>query len=241
MEETGPEAAKRRRLDSYDTPSSSYLQRSGGNAKPASEIPPHAFTNPTLPPPPAYQRPPLSPYSVDSPAEHRSFPDTQHRSYTHAQPSHSGYSTPLRDPRMLPNEPPYSRNHSVSGVMRSPVDSQPPSQLRPLNTAAANDASHHIPQFHSDSTRTSSSYTPYEVHSNGTAQHGLPMSNPHEPLVGNVQPNAYINSPGTGPQTFSGPFGPASVEIPTYRNSGMQPRKSARATQVGDILRTYRS
>ena len=242
MDETGPEVAKRRRVGSYDTPSSSYLQRPGGNAKPGSDLPPHTFTNPTLPPPTAYgQRPPPSPYGIDSPGEHRSFPDTQHRSYAHTQSNHSGYTTPLRDPRAMAPEPPYSRNHSVSGVMQSPVDTQAQPQLRPLNTAAANDASHHIPQYHSESTRTSSSYATYEVHSNGSTQHGLPLSNHHESLAGNVQPNAYINSPGIGPQPYSGPFGPGPVELTTYRNSSMQPRKSARATQVSRASSSWTS
>ena len=236
MDEAGPEAAKRRRVGSYDTSSSSYLQRSGGNAKPASDLPPHAFANPTLPPPAAYsQRPPPSLYGIDSPAEQRSFPDAQHRPYTHAQSSHSGYTTPLRDPRAMPPEPPYSRNHSVSGVVRSPVDTQPPPQLRPLNTAAANDTSHHISQYHSESMRTSSSYVPFEVHSNGNTPHGLPISSHHEPLAGNAQSNAFMNSPGTGPQTYSGPFGPGPVELTAYRNSSMQSRKNTRATQVGRI------
>ena len=232
MDEIGPDAAKRRRLGSFDTSSSLYaLQRSGGNGKPISDLPSHSFSNPTLPPPAVYQRPPPSPYGIDSPAEHRTFPDPQHRTFTHAQSTHSGYTTPLRDPRSMPSEPPFSRNHSVSSALRSPSDSQPPPQLRPLNTTMANDTSHHMTQY-PENTRTSSSYAPFEGNSNGNTQHGLPISSHHDSFTGNHQQSAYLNSPGSGPQSYPGSFGPAPVEVSTYRNNQLQPRKSARATQV---------
>ena len=233
MDEIGPDATKRRRLGSFDASSSSYAsQRPRGNGKPISDLSSHAFSNPTLPPPVYNQRPPRSPYGTDPPAEHRPFPDPQHHSFTHNQSSHSGYSTPLRDPRSMAPEPPYVRNHSVSGAIRSPVDNQPPTQLRPLNTTGANDVSHHIPQYHSESTRVSSSYAPYDGPPNGNMQHGLPLSSHHDQFPSNSQQGAYLNSPGNGPQPYTGPFGPGPVEINTYRTNQIQPRKSARATQV---------
>ena len=228
MEGTGPEAVKRPRLDSYSGPVSAHrIQQQ------ASEASSHSYPGHALPPPSAYnQHLPLSPYH-DPTGEHRSLPEPPHHgSYPQ---SHSGYTTPIRDLRSFPPESTYSRNGSASAPTRSPDDIQQLAQLRPLNTASANEGYHYPQHPHPETTRTPSGYITHDGLPNGTL-HSLAMTTHNEPMSAPPfpgPPGSIPNTPmgnGTSMHGGGGQFNPPQINTWMPRPA----RKHTRATQVCD-------
>ena len=226
MEGTGPEAVKRPRLDSYSGPVSAHRTQ-----QQAPEALSHSYSGHALPPPSAYnQHLPLSPYH-DPVCEHRSLPEPPHHvSYTQ---SHSGYTTPIRDLRSFPPEPTYSRNGSASAPTRSPDDIHQLAQLRPLNTASANEGYHYAQHPHPETTRAPSGYITHDGLPNGTL-HSLAMTAHTEPVPappfsgpsGSI-PNTPMGN-GTAMHGGGGQFNPSQIGPWMQRPA----KKHTRATQV---------
>ncbi|MCJ1355148.1 MAG: hypothetical protein MMC33_005139 [Icmadophila ericetorum] len=235
MEELGPEMVKRPRLESYGGASSSRMQHIQQQVPEASS---HAYSGPALHPPPAYHHPlPPSPYH-DSANEHRSLPEPSPHNYA---PGHSGYTTPIRDTRCYPPEPTYSRHGSASAPTRSPDDVQQLAQLRPLNTAIANEVHHYQQPSHPEVLRPPTGYMNHESHSDlNTTTHSMQNHNDQTPVS--------VQTPISGYPTTS-----AGSELPLYGPGGSfnasqnsawinrQTRKNTRATQACDTCRTRKA
>lgn len=220
---------------------------------PESPLPLHSYPSQSaLRPPSAYSQPiPPSPYEPGG-HERRNLPEPppppppqqapqqppQHAPQHAYPPPHSGYSTPIRDSRPYQTEATYSRHGSGSAPRRSPDEGAPPSVLRPLNTASANEGQHYPPHPHPEplghAAGPPAGYAVHEGTQNGVA-HGLPMHTLHDPghrpsghpgHMGN-----YVESPvGAGQPPYSaGPYGGHS----DWRTMQQAQRKNTRAQQVG--------
>ena len=236
MEEIGPDAPKRPRLDSFGGASSAHRMHQQHSESP---LPLHGYQGQqALRPPSAYSQPlPPSPY--DPVGEQRSLPEPPQHSYSHPP---SGYNTPGRDPRQYQPDPSYSRQGSIPAPTRSPDEALQSTGLRPINTASANEGQHFQSLGHPDAIgpiAPPTGYVPHEGYPNGIP-HGLPMSSHLDPSQRPpppppILPGTYTDSPvGSGPGGFGvGPYGGPPPDSPWGRNMQMGARKSARAQQVG--------
>ena len=229
MEELGPETVKRPRLDSYGGASSARMQHLQQQVP---EAPAHAYSGPALHPPPAYiHPPPPSPYH-DSANDHRSLPEPSQHNFP---PNHSGYTTPIRDTRCYQPEPTYSRHGSASAPTRSPDDVQQLAQLRPLNTAIANEVHHFQQHSHPEALRPPTGYLNHDGHSDLAAQgHSMQNHNEQTPLSAQTTVAGY-------PNTTTGAELPLYTPVGAYNGPqnnawiNRQARKNTRATQVCDF------
>ena len=222
MEGPGLELNKRPRLESYSGPPQPHRMQ---QQLPDAQL--HNYSNNALPPPNTYHTPvPPSPYD-GSASDHRSLPEPSQHGYGQ---SHSGYNTPSRDLRGYAPEASYSRHGSVSAPTRSPDEIQHLTQLRPLNTASANEAHHYAQQHHPDSAPPTA-YVAHEGHANGNA-HGLPMPGYNDSAHASYQHghHSYLNSPGHASTT---PFSGAQYSNQMYATRPM--KKTTRAQQVSKI------
>ncbi|KAL8736900.1 MAG: hypothetical protein Q9181_002218 [Wetmoreana brouardii] len=197
---------------------------------------PHGYAaGHTLPPP----QPP--PYSDN---ELRNLPVPEPTPHQYVQAAHSGHSTPLRDQRSYPSEPPsYSRRGSASGPTRSPDDYTYPSG-RPLSIATNNEGQHYPPQHYPVDHASGPPYHPaHEGLLNGSTNHGLPIPNYHEQahLPPSAHPHDYSQSPvnahphSYGPSGFSGQATYHNMQRDKIRGKGH------RAQQACDACRTRKS
>ncbi|MCJ1295581.1 hypothetical protein MMC34_007144 [Xylographa carneopallida] len=239
MEEIGPEASKRPRLDSFGGAAPMHRVHQQHTESP---LPLHNYQTHALRPPSAYNQPlPPSPY--DAAHDHRNLPDLPPHGYPHPQ---SGYSTPVQNTRPFQPESTYSRHGSVSAPTRSPDEGPPLTALRPLNTASANEGQHYPPHPVSEAPGHLGgqpiTYGPPDGYMNGTA-HGLPMSTPHDPSQRPSLPGqfaSYTESPiGPGGQPFSAGLYAQGQEWMRQQQQG--PRKNTRALQACDTCRNRKA
>ncbi|MCJ1383288.1 hypothetical protein MMC17_006401 [Xylographa soralifera] len=238
MEEIGPEASKRPRLDSFGgaAPMQGVHQQHT-----ESPLPLHNYQTHALRPPSAYNQPlPPSPY--DAAHDHRNLPEHLPQGYPHPQ---SGYTTPVQNTRPFQPESTYSRHGSVSAPTHSPDDGPPLTALRPLNTASANKGQHYpshpVSEAPSHLGGHPIAYGPPEGYMNGTA-HGLPMSTPHDPSQRPPLPGqfaSYAESPvgPGGPPYSAGIYGPSQE----WMRQQQGPRKNTRALQACDTCRSRKA
>lgn len=212
MDGPGSDAPKRPRLGPYDASHSHRMQP---------QLPithSHGYgVGHTLPPPnpsPAstsygHQQSTVPPPYNDH--EFRSLPVPEPTPHQYVQAAHSGHSTPLRDPRPYPSEPPsYSRRGSASGPTRSPDDYGYPSG-RPLSIATNHEGQHYPPQHYPVDHASGPPYHPaHEGPINGSANHSLPMPTYHEQahLPPSAHPHDYNQSPLSA---HPHPYGPAGL------------------------------
>ena len=229
MEDIGPEASKRPRLDSFGGAPPMHRMHQQHSESP---LPLHTYQGQALRPPSAYSQPlPPSPY--DPTHDHRNLPEGP----PHAYPSqHSGYNTPVQTSRPYQPDAVYSRQGSHSAPTRSPDEGQPITGLRPINTASGNDGQHYAQHPHPDPSNHPAgppiAYGASEGYVNGNT-HGLPMATPHDPShrPPPVQQYAgYSESPlGNAPGPYSAGYGPAPQD---WRSIQHGQRKNTRALQV---------
>ena len=226
MEGSGPEPAKRQRLD--------YNGHGSHRASPQGPVIPttasHSYNSNTLPPPPesyAQRHPvPPSPYEA-SIHEHRSLPDPSTATGLHIYPPSSGQNTPGREQR--PFIPDFSRRGS--GSARSPEDFAQPFSARPLSVAPSTEALQYSVGYPGDNTPQSASYAGHEGLINGG--HGAPLSaydQTHSRPMNQVVD--YSHSPiGATPFTQNSPVYPP----PNYQMFA-KTKKGSRAVQVQSSL-----
>ncbi|KAL8710852.1 MAG: hypothetical protein Q9220_004655 [cf. Caloplaca sp. 1 TL-2023] len=205
----------------------------------------------TLPPP--HPSPASASYGHQQPAVHSPYNDNELRNlpvpeptpHQYVQAAHSGHSTPLRDQRHYPSEPPsYSRRGSASGPTRSPDDYAYPSG-RPLSIATTNEGQHYPPQHYPVDHGGGPPYHPHDGPINGVANHGLPMSGYHD--QGHVPPSAnphdYSQSPVSAhPHSYGGSVLGAQAGYQGMQRDKMRGgQKGHRATQACDACRTRKS
>lgn len=218
MEGIGPEG-KRPRLDSYGGPALSHRMQ-----QQSSDTPLHNYSSHALPPPNAYtQPPPPSPYHDVANTEHRSLPEPAQHGYTHVT---SGYTTPVRDARSFPQDANYSRHGSVSAPTRSPDDIQQLAQLRPLNTASANEGHHYPPHPQLEHGASQAGYATYDMQTNGNVVHTLPMAGQNDPGHGHAHYSP-VNTP-----SFAQGQGPFSAPPNNTATWLLPKKKNSRAQQV---------
>ncbi|MCJ1405752.1 hypothetical protein MMC11_008982 [Xylographa trunciseda] len=238
MEEIGPEASKRPRLDSFGGAAPMHRMHQQHTESP---LPLHNYQTHALRPPSAYNQPlPPSPY--DAAHDHRNVPELPPHGYPHPQ---SGYNTPVQNTRPFQPEPTYSRHGSVSAPTRSPDEGPPLTALRPLNTATANEGQHYPSHPVSEAPNHLGghpvAYGPPDGYVNGTA-HGLPMSTPHDPSQRPPLPGQYTNyteSPvgPVGPPYSAGLYGTNQ----DWLRQQQGPRKNTRALQACDTCRNRKA
>lgn len=218
MEGMGPEG-KRPRLDSYGGPTISHRMQ-----QQSSDTPLHGYSSHALPPPNAYtQPPPPSPYHDVVNIDHRSLPEPAQHGYTHVN---SGYNTPVRDARSYPPDASYSRHGSVSAPTRSPDDIQQLAQLRPLNSASANEGHHYSQHPQLEQGGSQVGYASYDMQTNGNVVHSLPMAGQND--SGHGHPNySPVNTP-----SFTQGQGPFSAPPNNNATWLLPKKKNSRAQQV---------
>lgn len=218
MEGIGPEG-KRPRLDSYGGPTLSHRMQ-----QQSSDTPLHGYSSHALPPPNAYtQPPPPSPYHDVVNIDHRSLPEPAQHGYTHVN---SGYNTPVRDARSYPPDASYSRHGSVSAPTRSPDDIQQLAQLRPLNSASANEGHHYSQHPQLEQGGSQAGYASYDMQTNGNVVHSLPMAGQND--SGHGHPNySPVNTP-----SFTQGQGPFSAPPNNNATWLLPKKKNSRAQQV---------
>ncbi|MCJ1413767.1 hypothetical protein MMC32_000091 [Xylographa parallela] len=238
MEEIGPEASKRPRLDSFGGAAPMHRVHQQHTESP---LPLHNYQTHALRPPSAYNQPlPPSPY--DAAHDHRNLPELPPHGYPHPQ---SGYNTPVQNTRPFQPESTYSRHGSVSAPTRSPDEGLPVTALRPLNTASANEGQHYPPHPGSEAPSHLGghpiAYGPPDGYMNGTT-HALPMSMPHDPSQRPPLAGQYANysessvGPG-GPPYSAGIYGPSQE----WMRQQQGPRKNTRALQACDTCRNRKA
>ncbi|KAA6413467.1 MAG: hypothetical protein FRX48_03213 [Lasallia pustulata] len=227
MEGIGPEG-KRPRLDSYGGPALSHRMQ-----QQPSETPLHNYSSHALPPPNAYtQPPPPSPYHDVANTDHRSLPEPAQHGYTHIT---SGFNTPVRDARSYPPDTSYSRHGSVSAPTRSPDDIQQLAQLRPLNTASANEG-HHYPQHPQlEHGGSQAGYATYDMQTNGNVVHSLPMAGQNDSGHGHSHYSP-VNTP-----SFAQGQGPFSAPPNNNATWLLPKKKNSRAQQACDACRNRKA
>ncbi|MCJ1281742.1 hypothetical protein MMC26_001065 [Xylographa opegraphella] len=239
MEEIGPEASKRPRLDSFGGAAPMHRVHQQHTESP---LPLHSYQTHALRPPSAYNQPlPPSPY--DAAHDHRNLPDIPPHGYPHPQ---SGYDTPVQNARPFQPESTYSKHGSVSAPTRSPDEGPPVTALRPLNTASANDGQHYPPHPVSEAPSHLGgqpiTYAPPDGYMNGGPAHGLPMSTPHDPSQRPPLAGPFANYPEPpigqgGPLYSAGVYGPSQ----DWMRQQQGPRKNTRALQACDTCRNRKA
>ena len=168
MEGSGPEAAKRQRLD-YNSHGSHRASPQGPVVATTAS---HSYSSNTLPPPPdSYARShPVPPAPYEAPVhEHRNLPDPTTTGLHVYPPTHSGQNTPVREPRPFPSD--FSRRGS--GSARSPEEFSQPFSARPLSAAPPSDNLHYSVSYTGENPPHSAPYPSHEGLINGS--HGGPM------------------------------------------------------------------
>ena len=248
MEELGPEASKRPRLDAFGGVPSAHRMHQQHSESP---LPLHSYQGTqALRPPSAYSQPlPPSPYDPvgeqRNPSEPVVPPPPSQQQHNYSLP-HSGYNTPGRDvARPYQPDLSYSRQGSFSAPTRSPDEGQPSSALRPINTVSANEGQHYQPLPHPEAVGHPGGYIPHEGYPNGQP-HGLPMSSHLDPSQRPPPPapsltGAYSESPASnGPLPYGvSPYGGPPPDSPWGKGMPMGARKSTRAQQVRFISVTF--
>ena len=227
MEGSGPEAAKRQRLE--------YNSHGSHRASPQGSIVPiaasHSYSTNTLPPPPeSYaQRHPVPPSPYEAPLhEHRSLPDPTAPTGLHIYPpTASGHSTPGRE-RPFPSD---FQRHS-SGSARSPEEYPPTFNNRPLSAASPGEALHYPVTYAGENPPHPAAYPPHDGMLNGG--HGGPMPGYEQapPSRGLTQVVDHSHSPiGATPFTQNSPVYP-----PNHYQMFAKAKKGSRAIQVSQFL-----
>ena len=251
MEESGPEAIKRQRLDTFTANQSSH--RILHQQHPESPLVPlhNNYQGPNvLRPPSGYHQPiPKSPYD----AAHDGPPMTDNQPPSGYPHPHSGYNTPNRDIRTTMPEPGSAvpRHGSLPVPTRSPDEAQAQhmGNVQPLNQALDQERQHYQ-QPHGSEPIDPSSAGGYAVHEGptngvymGPTPHGLPMPHHHhDPNHAPPHPMAgYGEGPAGHPQQQvlpynPGPFSAGAGGAPWNMRGQLPPpqqqRKNTRATQV---------
>ena len=255
MEDSGPEAIKRQRLDSFGGNSSSH--RIHHQQHPESPLIPlhnsyQGSNAQVLRPPSGYHQPlPRSPYDPPHPPHDiQGLPENQPQGgYAHP---HSGFATPNRDPRAILPEtgPGVVRPSSLPAPTRSPDEIQSMGPARPPNSGLEHEGQHYQPPQNPEQVDPASAggFSVHEGSSGGMfmsgSAHGLPMAAPHHdhaqgppptPIAGYGEPP--IGQPQHGLPYNLGPFSaPPSTQPWNVRGPLAPPiRKNTRAQQVSKL------
>ena len=236
MEDSGPEASKRQRLDSMNV-LRVHSQHSLHSGSPPNDAL-HSYPVPQQPlaPPNAYTDPiPPSPYQTGPEPRHLS----EHPVPGNAYLSHSGYSTPVREahPPLPERAPSYSRNgHAATAAeVNHAVGS---AQFDAVTAAAAAGAHVYPPTSARDADPSIAPYGSHDPAPNGM-YHGLSMSSHHDtqspPPAATTQ---YAEMPAHRPFGHPAPGGPPysagtySAPAPWANPQAVGVRKPSRALQV---------
>lgn len=226
MEGSGPEAAKRQRLD-YNSHGSHRASPQGPIVTTAAS---HSYSGNTLPSPPeSYaQRHPLPPSPYEGPIhEHRSLPDPATAALHVYPPVSSGQNTPVREQRPFPAD--LSRRES--GSARSPEEYAQPFSTRPLSAAPPGENIHYPVSYPGEPAPPSAPYSGHEGMINGV--HAGPMPGYEQ---GHPRPMNQITDFSRSPIGAT----PFSQNSPAYPPNSYQmyqkTKKGSRAIQAGSLV-----
>ena len=243
MEDSGSEAIKRQRLESFSIKPNSHRMN---QQHPSPPLPPPLHSHPggqALPPPSAYRQSlPPSPYPpspYDAPSESRALPE--HPPPAGYGSNYSSYGAPHREhrPPGLESQSSFSRHTGQPTPTRSPDEMQHGTAPRPLVTKFDPEQQHYPASHPRDSIDSGPVYTPHESQANGLYHQGVPMASPIHDHGQGAAPQATASSYAEQPiqhrqhSPFSaGPFSGAPGATPWANRQLPPPRKNTRAQQV---------